>query len=137
MWKCYILQLKVQSKHTWFKCFFKQRIAPITILIHRVKNNRLGGLVARGTETARCNVFLRDSVEVSASQRPILTLELEIAGLAVGLPISDSNLDSSLCSSEMSVAAHTLRGGGGRREKKKKKKREIQLTCNVTWAFCV
>lgn len=42
-------------------------------------------------------------------QRSTLTFEVEIAELTVGLPVSDSNLDSTLSSSEVSVAAHTLR----------------------------
>lgn len=52
----------------------------------------------------------KESVRISAFQRPILTLELEIAVVTIGLPFSDSDLDSSLCPSEVSAAAHTLRG---------------------------
>lgn len=45
-----------------------------------------------------------------------LTLELEIAALTIGLPVPDMDLDSSLCSSKTSAAAHTLRGRMGKSE---------------------
>lgn len=66
----------------------------------------------------------------SVSQSPILTIQLEIAVVTVGLLVSDANLDSSFCSSDVSVAAHTLRGR--RSEKRIRVNLRLQLMCNVS-----
>lgn len=64
----------------------------------------------------------------------VLTLKLEIAGLAVRLSVSDPDLDSILRFSEVLAAAHTLRGGCGC---EKRLKRYIYTQQPVTKTFCV
>lgn len=58
----------------------------------------------------------------------VLTLKLEIAGLAVRLSVSDPDLDSILRFSEVLAAAHTLRGGCGC--EKRLKRYIYTTTCN-------